>query len=384
MNLNLAKYLDRYLGILLCYLFAALALFREMVAPREGTIRVRTVLLAKLWGIGNLVMLLPILGMVRRRYPKARIHFLTLERNREVFLGRREIDRLWTIDDAGFLRFGGSLLRALVGLRREKVDVFVDFEQFARTTTLLGFLIGAPQRIGLRTPRQGRYLLYTAPVRYSDDQHMTRTFLDLARVAGVREEYVPVPLDTTMADVEGVTAMVPDTTGPLVVLHPGSGDNFVGRRWPAANFARLADVLVRRHGARPVFTGSAAERSLVRAVISQMQEVRSATDLSGRLSLRELAALLSRARLLVSNDTGPVHLASAAGVPVLGLYGPNTPVLYGPLSPGSRAFYRALPCSPCITNMNYKTSFCRLPICIRDIDVREVAEAADGILGGPA
>jgi ADP-heptose:LPS heptosyltransferase len=382
MNLNLAKYLDRYFGILLCYLFAALSLFREMVAPREGTIRVRRILLAKLWGFGNIVMLLPIIGMVRRRYPDAEIHFLTLGRNREVLDGRREIDGLWTIDDGGFLRCGVSLLRAFVGLRRRRIDLFVDFEQFSRATTLFGFLIGAPQRIGLRTPRQGRYLLYTAPVPYRDDQHTTRTFLDLARVAGVREEYRPVPLEYAPGDAERVIARIPAGSGPLVVLHPGSGDNFVGRRWPAACFARLADHLVRRHGARVVFTGGTSEKALVGRVLAAMAEGEGGTDLSGGLSLRELSALLSLARLVVSNDTGPVHLGSAAGTPVFGLYGPNTPVLYGPLSPGSRAFYRGLPCSPCITNMNYKTSFCRLPICIRDIEVRDVAAAADEVLEG--
>ena len=84
--------------------------------------------------------------------------------------------------------------------------------------------------------------------------------------------------------------------------------------------------------------------------------------------------------VLVANDTGPVHLASALGVPVLGLYGPNTPRLYGPLSPGSISFYDAPPCSPCITNLNYKTSRCRNPVCIRAIEVDKVAAAAGRLL----
>jgi len=98
------------------------------------------------------------------------------------------------------------------------------------------------------------------------------------------------------------------------------------------------------------------------------------------IALVALLALLARAALLVANDTGPVHLASALGVPVLGLYGPNTPRLYGPLSPGSIAFYDAPPCSPCITNLNYKTSRCRNPVCIRAIAVDDVAAAAGRLL----
>ena len=77
---------------------------------------------------------------------------------------------------------------------------------------------------------------------------------------------------------------------------------------------------------------------------------------------------------MITNDTAPVHVASALGVPVFAFFGPNTPRLYGPLSRGSHAFYRAIPCSPCLTNMNYKTSHCRMPVCIRDIGVDEVAD----------
>jgi ADP-heptose:LPS heptosyltransferase len=384
MNLNFAKYLDRYLGILLCYLLAALHLFREMVSPREGAIRVRRVLLTKFWGFGNIVLLLPILRLVRRRFPDATIHMLTLERNRELLRGNPHVDRVWCVSDRSFGAFAASMVRALFGLRRSRIDLFLDFEQFSRTSTILGFLVGAPQRVGLHTPRQGRYLLYTAPVRYREDQHMARTFLDIARSGGVREErYVPEPVAYSARDSRRVEELL-DGAGRVVAMHPGSGDNFVGRRWPAACFAALGDRLAGAHPVTLALTGSRSERGLVREVIRSMRRQDRVLDLSGRLALRELAALLARTEVLVSNDTGPVHLASSLSVPVLGLYGPNTPELYGPLSPGSRAFYQGLPCSPCITNMNYKTSFCRLPVCIRNITVEEVWGEADRLLRGEA
>jgi ADP-heptose:LPS heptosyltransferase len=97
-------------------------------------------------------------------------------------------------------------------------------------------------------------------------------------------------------------------------------------------------------------------------------------DAAGRLSVLGLAALIERCAFVVTNDTAPVHMASSLGVPVFAFYGPNTPRLYGPLSRDSFAFFRALPCSPCLTNMNYKTSHCRMPVCIRDIGVDEVAD----------
>lgn len=381
MNLQLAKYVDRYAGILLCYALAALDLFREMVAPREGRIRVRRILLAKFWGIGNIVLLLPILVMVRRRFPEARIHFLTLARNASLLEGNRYVDRIWTVDDRSVPRLAGTMLAAFAGLRREKIDLFLDFEQFARTSTLFGFLIGAKQRVGLKTPRQGRYLLYTAPVNYREDQHMAETFLDIARAGGVRERtWRPEPVRTTDASRRKVEELIGVRPGRVVAVHVGSGDNFIGRRWPAESFSRLLDRLIREHDVLPVLTGTPAERGIVRNVLRGMTESARALDLSGELSIPDLAALLERSEFLVSNDTGPVHVATSLGVPVLGFYGPNTPVLYGPLAPGSHAFYKELPCSPCITNLNYKTSFCRLPVCIENIRVEEVVNQAARLL----
>ena len=103
-------------------------------------------------------------------------------------------------------------------------------------------------------------------------------------------------------------------------------------------------------------------------------------DAGGRLGVTELVALIDAADLLVANDTAPVHVGSATGTPVLGIYGPNTPTLYGPLSPGSRAFYSGLPCSPCLTAKNYRTSLCRMPVCVLGIAVADVAEHAGRVL----
>jgi len=161
------------------------------------------------------------------------------------------------------------------------------------------------------------------------------------------------------------------------VLHPGSGDNFPGRRWSEAGFAAAGRTAVRR-GLRVVVTGGASETALAARVAQAVG--RGAISLAGRLSVRGLVALLASARAVVTNDTGPVHMASALGVPVLAVFGPNTPVIYGPLSPGSVAFYRELPCSPCLTTANYRSSPCRIHTCTASIPVGEVTAALDRCL----
>jgi ADP-heptose:LPS heptosyltransferase len=275
-----------------------------------------------------------------------------------------------------------DLLRAAATLRTPGIDLALDFEQYVRTSQALLHLAGARQVIAFDTRGQRRAALADVRVPCDGERHCGESFMDLARAAGVRaRSYRPGALAVDPADAARVAAWcrvrgVPPL--PLVILHPGSGDNFQGRRWPTRRFGLVARRLVDGAGAVVAVTGSRGEAALAREVCEAAE--REVWDVAGRLDLRELVALLARASVLVSNDSGPVHLASALGVPVLGLYGPNSPGLYGPLSGGSVAFYDAPPCSPCITNFNYKTSRCRNPVCIAAIEVEPVARAALSLL----
>ncbi len=230
----------------------------------------------------------------------------------------------------------------------------------------------------MKTPGQARDGLYTAKVPYDDRRHMSRTFLAVARVLGLAEEYAPEsPLLSERDHSEAKDLMkaidaLPGV-GPRLVFHVGSGKNFRGRRWPVESWAELARRLIDGHGVRILFTGVEDERDLVDACRSSVG--RPTADGVGRCGLTGLAALLGRVDALFSNDTAPVHLAGAVGCPVFGFYGPNTPRLYGPLGQADTVFYKALPCSPCLTNLNAKESSCRLPTCIESITVDEVVAA---------
>ncbi len=375
----LQKYLDRYLGIPLCHGLAAVDHFAHLFRRDDGDIPVRRILAIKLWGVGNIVMILPLLEAVKEKFPDAELHFLTLGGNADLLEGVTAVDRVHTLPERPAVRSMVALLTTWLRLRR-RFDVVLDFEQFARTSALLGYLIGAPQRVGLATPGQGRGILYNARIPYRDDRHMSETFADVARAIGVRVPDAPPVLAVDprgLAEAEALLSELPDQR-PRVVLHVGSGDNFPGRRWPGERFAALADRLVRERGAQVLFTGTERERPLIDACRQQMSQA--SVEVVGRLSLRGLVGLLSVTDLLVSNDTGPVHLASAVRCPVVALYGPNTPVLYGPRGGPQRVLYRGLPCSPCLTNLNSKTSTCRLPECMRAIDEESVVAACSGLL----
>jgi ADP-heptose:LPS heptosyltransferase len=272
------------------------------------------------------------------------------------------------------------VLRARRRLARAKPQLSVDFEQFAAAGALLARTAHVPQRIGFVSGAKGRDGLLTVRVPFRRDAHASRSFRDLAEAAGVAPgAYVPGALAPTAAGAAEAAALVPAADGrPLVVLHPGSGDNFPGRRWSEAGFSAVGRRAAEAHGALVVVTGTAAEADLCARVAAAVGP--DAVSTAGGLSLEGLVGLLARASALVSNDTAPVHLASALGRPVLALFGPNTPVLYGPLSKGSRTLYRALPCSPCLTVESYRSSRCRIPTCMGAIPTGEACAALSAIL----
>lgn len=342
----------------------------------------RRALLVKLWGLGNLAMILPHARALRRAHPDCRIELLTLERNVEFAAACPWIDEVIAFSPRGAPVV--RLLRLARELHARGYDRVLDFEQFLTTTALLTFLAHPSLAVGFATPHRHRHALYDVAVAHDPAVHMAHNFAAIARAGGVDPaglEALYVPRCAKAA--ARVRRSLPRGDRPRVVLHVGSGDHFEGRRWPVDHFARLGALLVERAGAEIVFTGTAAEAGLIARARARLGAP--SVDLAGRLSVLELIELLAETDLLVSNDTAPVHFAAALGTRQVAIFGPNTPRLYGPLSRRARVFHLGLACSPCITNDNAKTSLCGVPLCMRAIDPLAVADAALALLrAGPA
>lgn len=378
MNLALAKWVDRVAGGTAARVLASADALRDLIAAPPPVERVTGLLVVKFWGLGNWALLRPIVRDLFARHPGASTTLVTLEANRAL------TDDL--ADETIYLRPRGAaalaldLARAARRIRARAPTLSVDFEQFSSAGALLARVAGVPQRIGFSSAFASRDALLTVRVPFRRDVHASRSFRDLAEAAGVAHApYVPGHLvadDAGRAEVDALLGC--RARGDVVVLHPGSGDNFPGRRWSEAGFAALARHAVERRGLRAVVSGSASESALCSRVARAAGPP--ALSAAGRLSVSGLVALLERAVAVASNDTGPVHLASALDRPVLALFGPNTPVLYGPLAAGSRALHKALPCSPCLTVDNYRSSRCRLHVCMESIAVGEAAAAFDAVI----
>lgn len=376
---EIQKAIDRFAGIPLTAIGSALrAATRTNASRRDGPpTRPRRILLVKFWGLGNLSMFLPIARAWKDLDPTVEIDLLTLEANREFAAPCPHIDRLLLLDPTGFPL--ASIARLAVSLRARRYDLAIDGEQFLRLSALLAALAAPRYSVGFRTRGQHRHGLHDRSVECTVDRHMLHLFRDLARAAGVRlddraERYVPRSIAAARRVKEAIASWR-DTKRPLVVMHPGSGDNFIGRRWPAESYARTADLLIARHGAQVVFTGVESEAPL--AAIARRRMSGPSVDLMGKLSLLESIELLALADLVITNDTAPAHFAAALDRPQIAIFGPNSPRLYGPLSPHAATAHAGLGCSPCLLNTNAKSSYCRRPQCMTAIDPLHVYALAE-------
>ena len=376
MNIPFVRFVDRNVGIPLCRLLAPLGRSRATAPPQAD--EVARIAVLKFVGIGNLVLASPTLASLRRRFPGARITFVTLAANRRILETNTDVDELFYFDAGSLWSVVASSWRLFWHLRRGGYGVVVDLEPFSRFTALISYLSGVRSRVGFDTPGQARGRMYNLPVPYAAHLHIVEAFHMLAERLGapVGRNLELTPIHYSLADEAVVESFALrhgiDPTRPLIGIHAGTGDNATVRRWPPERFGELADALIEEYGAQVVFTGSPKEAPLVASAMAAMRHP--AADASGQLSIPQLAGLATRCALFISGDTGPLHIAAAMRTPVLGLYGPNTPRIYGPWGKGHTTIYHRLQCSPCISNLNDKLTRCTHGECIQSVTTAEVLQ----------
>lgn len=385
---------DKLLGFVACLLLQP----SRLLSGRGLARRPREVLLIKFWGIGSLQLLTPAARVLREQHPGARLTLLTLAENAPFARGLGLFDRVLTLDvrGAGWVGLLVRIGRLISGLRSQHFGVVYDFEFFTRFSAVVSMLTGAGERHGYHSPSVWRGRLHTRMLAFNRYWHVARNFRALAggedgsevaasevmpyRISSAERARVTALLDTALRG-----TIPPPESGPLVVLNPNAGSLSLERRWPRERFAALARRLRSERGATVVLIGAPSEEALCREIAALAHAERGhLIDTSGTLSVGELCALLERASAVVSNDSGPVHLAAALGTPTIALFGPETPVMYRPIGKQARVLWHPPICSPCINVHDNKVANCIYgrPECLVNIGVDEVFEAAARALDG--
>jgi len=335
--------------------------------------------------IGDTILTVPFLRNLRRAEPDAEITWVVSPGTTEIIQGIPYVDELlvWdpvTIhaDSSGGHRTVGQKLEFVKHLRGRCFDkAYVLKRSFS--SALMGVFAGAGERVGFNT--EGRGLLLTKRVPYRMDSHEVENFLDVLRADGVAVtdnylEYWLEPSEVQRGDELLTTAgIVPGE--PLALIHPFAA--YPPRGWHLEDFAALATGLATQ-GLRPVVLGGGRDNGSYQEIQGHFPAA--TVSLVGVCNLRETMAVLKRGALFVGNDSGIMHLAAAAGIPMVALFGPQSPVRFGPWSSKARVIYKGFPCSPCRQKFfkECEPSLRGKPLCIEAITLNEVLEACTGLL----
>jgi len=356
-----AKLLDKWSGHTLGRTLGAIS----RALGRFGRSRLeappRQILLIKFCCLGDAVLVIPSLRALRETFPGARQTMLCTPRTLPVFQDCAYLDEVLPFQLTGsrgigeFLRAGLSSLAQTVRLLRDRrFDLVVDFDNYYNWTTFIGFATGAPCRVGFDPPGQGRRFLLTHPVPHVGNRHMVEVYLDLVRAIGAdtaaRTPELPVAAELEQWASEHLAAGGYHRDGkPLVILSPGRSEAWHFIRWPEENFVATAEALNKRHGAHVLLMGGKAEVPIAERIKSML----SARDVSvinmvGKTSIKQSQAVLKQADLLICNDSGPMHIGAAVGVPTLAIFGPANHWRWGPYGPEHRVVRLDIDCSPCL------------------------------------
>jgi len=386
---------DRWVGAPLC---AILTLLRRIFesARQPGPRQVQRILFVKFAEQGSTVLAYPAIRRAIEMVGRENVYFVVFEDNRFILDVMEIIPEENVITIATQSPFGLALgaLRAVLRIRKIRIDAVVDMEFLTRFSAILTFTTGAKSRVGFHTffgdgPYRGD--LMTHRLLYNPHLHTSQMFEAMVE-ALTRDPAVLPTFDFTpsvnqplagfrpsLSEVAEINALLQREnprigSAPLVLLNPNASDLLPLRRWPPLRYVQLARRLLERYPDLFIgFTGAPAEAATNNQLADEVGSSR-VIPLAGKTTLRQVLVLYTRSEILVTNDSGPAHFASMTPIRVVTLFGPETPALFAAQSPNATALWAGIACSPCVNAYNNRQSVCRNNLCMQAITVDDVFE----------
>ena len=325
--------------------------------------------------LGDLLFLTPAIRAIRRAHPGAHIAALSPRRGLDLLQGNPHLNAVIPMPEGRGLAHLAGWFPMIRRLRAERFDaVFLFHRSFTRAA--VAWAAGIPERIGIRTWKQGWLLTTAVRPPPADSLHKVDGFLRLVEAAGIPPDGRHYDAGLTPEDEQAADGLAKELGfGPsdrVVALHAGA--NWLLKRWPSHRFVELADRLTERCRARVLFIGGEGDLPLIESIAGRMRS--RPIIAAGRTTFRQMGAVLKRTSLLISNDSGPLHMGMAVGVPVIALFGPTDPKLTGPVS-GDKGvtLFGSIGCPvPC-----YRLD-CPANLCMEQVTVDQVLAAAGKFL----
>ena len=404
MKVDTMRRIDRLAGVPLCALGTFLLRLVQRVFPNSPR-PVRRVLFIELSEMGSTVLALPAMRKASERM-QAELFFAIFERNANSLqiLDRIPASNIFTIRDDSLWNLAVDTLKFFCWIRSTNIDTVIDLELFSRFTGLLTGLSGAERRVGFyRFHNEGLYRgeMLTHRVAYNPHIHIAKNFIAL--IDALLSPKPQIPYSKTLIDdselkiapiatseyarraiIKRIGAIAPQFDSDrfrLVLINPNASQLLPHRRWMPERFAELVKrVLAAYDDVFVLITGAADEREEAALLSAHIDNSR-CVSFAGQSKIAELPAIYSIATVMVTNDSGPAHFGAITGLPVVVLFGPESPKLYQPLG---RAYpiYSGLACSPCVSAHNHRKTACNDNVCMQAITVDEVFATVSRILAG--
>jgi lipopolysaccharide heptosyltransferase I len=347
-------------------------------------------LIIKPSSMGDIVQALPVLTALKEQHPRARIWWLVAKPFAGLLEGHPRLDGLILFDRDRFAQMARragvvlEFLEFLKDLRRRRFTTVLDLQGLLRSG-VLALATGAPNRIGFGSARELAPLFYTAQVRLPRrEMHAVERYLAAARQVGLgppqSTDHLPVTEESRRRARERLQAEGLWRGEAFLVV--GAHARWESKQWPGDRFAQVAERLWREAHARSVVIGGrdaspSARQVLQAAAALGLSGPSLPLDLAGKTTLKESVAIIAEARAMVTNDSGPMHIAAAVGTPVVAIFGPTHPKRTGPWDDPRRTRNRLIagraPCSPCYRRQCLLGGTDALR-CLRNVSAAEVAD----------
>jgi len=365
-----------------------------MISKKSAGQRSKRILIINPFGIGDILFTTPLIRALKEGYPDCFIGYWCNRRvrplletnpgiNRIFDLNRGDLKKIWR---ESFFKGLGEALKLGLEIKKSNFDICFDFSLDYRYS-LVAKIAGIRRRIGFNYRGRGRFLTDKIDITGYHDKHAVEYYLDLLRFLGLaaKDRFLELPVgqaaEIKARDVLSSRGITADDL--LIGIAPGAGGSWgkdaAYKHWPALKFAQVADKLVQEFKAKIIILGDETEQPISEVIVNAMAH--KPIDLTGKIKLELLPAIIKNLDLLISNDGGPMHIASALGVKSVSVFGPVSELVYGPY-PDVRnhpVLKWDMECRPCYKNF-------RLPVCAKDreclkaVKVEDVFTAAKALL----
>ncbi len=350
----------------------------------------KRIVVCKFLGMGSIIQATPLLQTLRKNYPSTEIVFLTSIGNRVLLEGIPDVNTILTIDDKKLPNTILSTFKVLRNLWKKKAEIYIDLETYSYFSTALATVSCATNRIGFyRLERNIRMGVHTHMMFFNPRASIAQSYLQMARLIGCKDIVKELfKFQIREVDVRSKTekleALNPGSVRKkYIIINPNASDLRLERRWPAAEFITVIEKL---NALFPeynlILVGAKNERQYVDVLYSGLKPeiAKCVLNTAGKFTLYELFALINDCSLIITNDTGPMHISFSLEKPTVALFGPASPSQYGQ-NKNVFGIYRNLYCSPCVHD--FLTPPCYGDNqCMKQITVADVVSLASKILSG--